>query len=70
MIKPEDIIISTFRSVHQGKRNIGSLDEDIGVSVYHKPSDIGVSCDKYGSVHKNRAECMIMLEEELCWLYL
>ena len=61
-IKPQDMIISII--------DTGSawVPRPSGISIYFKPLDKSYECTTYDSLHRNKAECMRMLEEDLCYL--
>ena len=60
-IKPDDVIISVLTE--------GSwIVREVGVQLYHKPTDKTYQCSAHRSQYRNRAECFRMLEEDLCYL--
>jgi protein subunit release factor A len=64
-LKPQDILVSVFSTTDSAW-----VVNTSGVRLYHKPTQIEVSCTTHKSQHRNRLECMRLLEEELCYLEL
>ena len=61
-IKPQDILITTLNT---GSAWVPKLN---GIIIYYKPLDKYYECTAYDSLHRNKAVCMRMLEEDLCYL--
>lgn len=66
MIKPEDIIIENWPHIPSGGMQTGKIPK--GIKITHIETGITVTCDQHRSQHKNKEECLVMLEEELSWL--
>ena len=62
-IKPQDIIIQTYPLHTQGGMHVAR--QDVGIKLYHKPSGIEISCERHRSQHKNKNECVIILQDLL-----
>ena len=63
MINPQDLIVYPWTYESRG----GFSREPInGIKVHHKPSGIEAFCERFKSKHRNRAECIKLIEEELC----
>lgn len=62
LIKPCDLIVSIIPDKNKGS---WSFRTPVGISIYHKPSDISVNVDKHRSQHKNKHEALIILKDLL-----
>ena len=63
LIIPQDLLVNLYNT-----SVAGWVDRYNGVRIYHKPTGIEVKCDEHKSQHRNKAECLRLLEEELCYL--
>lgn len=63
-IKPEDLYITAY----DPKGGVGfGMSSEYGVRILHRPTGIEVCCAEHKDQHRNRATCLNMLEEELCY---
>lgn len=60
-LKPDDLVIQAYSS----KDTVWTLRVPNGVRIIHRPSGLGVVCEKHRSQHKNRDEAMAELREKL-----
>ncbi len=63
-LKTEDLITQTLLADHQ-TRSSRIHQDPLGFYVYHKPSDTEVQITHHKTVHKNKTEAMIILEDLL-----
>lgn len=63
-IKMEDLYITAY----DPKGGVGfGMSSECGIKILHRPTGIEVSCAEDRSQHRNRATCLTILEEELCY---
>ena len=62
-LRPEDLIISVYKQAGQGGMHTAKL--ETGVRVFHKPSGLDISCEKHRSQHRNRNECLTIIQDLL-----
>lgn len=62
-LEPKDLLINPYNTSKSGW-----VENYKGIRLYHKPTGIEIVCEKYNSQHRNKAECLRLLEEELCYL--
>lgn len=60
-IKPEDLIIQNF------PHPVGGFCHNVekGVTVHHKPTNTTIDVDRHRSQHRNKNECIIILQDLL-----
>ena len=61
-IEPQDLLIRTFNT-----SGSAWVSNDSGISMYHIPTGITVRSSEGKTQHSNRAKCLTLLEEELCY---
>jgi len=61
-ILPQDLVINTFNT--SGSSWVTNYS---GVSIYHIPTGITVRSSEGNTQHINKAKCLTLLEEELCY---
>ena len=62
--KPEELVISTFRSKHQSKGG-WSYEPDQDVRIFHKPTGLESECEEYKSLYRNKAEALSILRNKI-----
>lgn len=63
-LKPEDLVISTYRAPHQSKSG-WATDDPAGIVINHIPSGAMVKCDTERNPTRNKMIAMEMLETKV-----